>query len=396
MSEASGVKISDVRFDPPLRADDRYRDVDVAVDDGLVEQLLDEARLEVSRLLVEPFANVAGGSPAGILEALSSCGIAVPESMHDAAHDRDILEKLASCVTSGRRVEFVLSLFPCKGCHPLRTLANRGSELDFGDVKCLVRLVGLVAAVRRVHRPGAHITILSNGRRYSDVFFEHESDVDLYRSNLRELIRFLGCGDVIRLEAEELLYTEEYRSGIATEQERSEAEIRESPADFMPMIADIQLNLNPPLRLSPKDYAEVIRRLGEESGRELNDAQREVLAFIRDNAISATARYVATNKVLRSLRLFENAFQSHIKLTVHAKPGQIAIVPVASDSAFPHNGQAYLHSRPALDNVAVEYAANLLRMEDGQLKGAVLPRRRFPFASDRHPFLVWAQGSRSP
>ena len=28
------------------------------------------------------------------------------------------------------------------------------------------------------------------------------------------------------------------------------------------------------------------------------------------------------------------------------------------------------------------------------LKGAVLPRRRFPFANDTHPFLVWAQGSK--
>jgi len=393
MSEASAVKISDVRFEPPLRADDQYQDVDIAVDDGLVEQLLEEARLEVSGLLAQPFSGVDARAPADILEALATCGVAVPESLRDAAHDQDILGKLASFVKSRRRVDFVLSLFPCKGCHPLRTLASRGSEVDLGDVKCLVRLVQLVAAIGRVHRPGACITILSNGRRYSDVFFEHRSDVDLYRANLHALIRFLGCGDVIHLVAEEVLYTEEYRSGIVAEQARSEAEIRQFLADFTPMIADIELNLNPPRRLSPKDYAEVICRLDQENDRGLKDEQREVLAFIRDNAVSATARYIATNKVLRNLRLFENAYQSHIKLTVHAKPGQIAIVPVALDSAFPHNGQAYLFARPALDNVAVRYAANFLRMKGAKLKGAVLPRRRFPFANDTHPFLVWAQGA---
>lgn len=394
MSEAGAVKISDVRFEPPLRADDQYQDVEIAADDGLVEQLLDEARLEVRRLLAEPLSGAEASAPADILEALSAGGIAVPQSLRDAAGDEDIVGKLAAFLASGRPVDFVLSLFPCKGCHPLRTLASRGSEVDLGDVRCLVRLVRLVAAIGRIHRPGARITILSNGRRYSDVFFEQRSDVDLYRANLHALTRFLGCDDVIRLEAEERLYTEAYRSGIAAEQVRSEAEIRRSFSDFTPMIADIQLNLNPPRRLRPKEYADVVRRLGDDGDPALSAEQCEVLAFIRDNAVSSTARYIATNKVLRSLHLFENAFQSHIKLTVHAKPGQIAIVPVASDSAFPHNGQACLFSRPALDNVAVRYAANFLRMKGVRLQGAALPRRRFPFASDTHPFLVWAQGSK--
>ena len=395
MSEASAVKISDVQFEPMLRADDDYIDVDVVADDGTVELLLDEARLEISRLLSEVLPGADIASPADILEALSACGAAVPESVHAASDDPDILEKLGYFAKSRRRVDFVLSLFPCKGCHPLRTLATRGSEVDFGDVKCLLQLVRLVAAIRRVHRPGAHITILSNGRRYSDVFFEHQSDVDLYRVNIAELIRFLGCEDVIHLEPEELLYSDEYQSEIVAEQAQVEAEIRKSPADFSPMLGTIQLNLNPPLRLSPKQYAEVICQLGHDDDAKLSDEQRVVWAFIQENAVSATARYIATNKALRNLRLFENAFQTHVKLTVHAKPGQIAIVPVAPDSPFPHNGQAFLVSEPALENVGVKYAANLLRMKATTLKGAVLSRRRFPFANDAHPFLVWAQGGSS-
>jgi pyoverdine/dityrosine biosynthesis protein Dit1 len=391
VSEAASVKISDVHFDPPLDAADLYADIETIVDDGMVASMLEEARREVSGLLAEPKCATTGASPAAILESLSHCGVVAPDSAQAAAGHADIVAKLAQATDAQMPVEFVLSLFPCKGCHPLRTLARSGSEIDFGDVVCLVRLVRLIAAVSRVHRHGARITILSNGRRYSDVFFEQRSDVDLYRSNIRDLIRFLGCEDVIRLADEDVLYTEEYRHEIGLATAQAEMDIRRQPAAYADMIRNIELNLNPPLRLVARDYAEIVRQLDAPRDMALSDVQRAVLAFIRDNAITSTARYIATNKVLRDLRLIEDAYPNHIKLTVHAKPGQIAIVPVGAGSAFPHNGQAFLRAEPALDNVAVKYSANFLRMKGVHLRGIVLPRREFSFANDTHPFVVWAQ-----
>eukprot|EP01035_Chromulina_nebulosa_P051991 gene51991-70854_t len=145
-----------------------------------------------------PFA-IGGpdGNTTSILAAMAASGVASAESVDLASQTPDIIEKLEDCIRARRPIEFVFSMFPCKGCHPLRTMARRGSEIDFGEVKCLVRLVRLVAALRRVYRPGARITILSNGRRYSEVFFEQESEVETYRSNIAALIGFLGSADVL-------------------------------------------------------------------------------------------------------------------------------------------------------------------------------------------------------
>jgi pyoverdine/dityrosine biosynthesis protein Dit1 len=393
VSKVGSVAISDVEFVPALRADDIYAEIDLQEDDGTVERILLDAREEV-RTLLEPAV------PAGIdcdvsdiLDALLSSGIADAESLLSAKGDHQIAGKLLQDLRNGRPITFILSLFPCKGCHPLRTFARSGAEVDLGEVACVVRLVRLLASINRIYRSGARLTILSNGRRYSDVFFEQRSQVDGYRENIRKLIAFLGCQEVISLDAEESLYSETYQNEADTETGKAKLEIGNARQAFASMVSNIRLNINPPIAIGASEYAVIARKLDGSQSSQLTLRQQLVLDFIETNATSSTARYIGINKALRKLDVFERAYGGCIKLTVHSKPGQIGIVPVSAGSVFPHNGQAIVGSRASVDDVTVALAANLLRRSGTRLRGVSLSRQRFPFASSHHPFAILPSGS---
>jgi hypothetical protein len=153
------------------------------------------------------------------------------------------------------------------------------------------------------------------------------------------------------------------------------------------------LNINPPIAIGASEYAAIARSLDGSQSPKLTLRQKLVLDFIETNATSSTARYIGINTALRKLDVFERAYGDCIKLTVHSKPGQIGIVPVAAGSVFPHNGQAIVGSRASLDSVSVALAANLLRRSGTRLRGVSLSRQRFPFASSHHPFAILPSGS---
>jgi pyoverdine/dityrosine biosynthesis protein Dit1 len=393
MSKVGSVAISDVEFVPALMADDIYAEIDLREDDGSIERILLGAREEV-RSLLEPVVEArADCDVSDILDALQSSGIADAESLRSAKGDRQIAGKLREDLRNGRPLKFILSLFPCKGCHPLRTFARTGAEIDLGEVACVVRLVRLLASINRIYRPGARLTILSNGRRYSDVFFEQQSHVDGYRENIRKLIAFLGCQDVISLDAEESLYSETFQNEADAETGKAKLEIENARGAFASMVTNIRLNINPPIAIKASEYAVIVRKLDGNYSSQLTLRQQLVLDFIETNATSSTARYIGINKALRKLDVFERAYGDCIKLTVHSKPGQIGILPVTAGSVFPHNGQAIVGSRASLDTVSVALAANLLRGSDTRLRGVSLSRQRFPFASSHHPFAILPSGS---
>jgi pyoverdine/dityrosine biosynthesis protein Dit1 len=74
--------------------------------------------------------------------------------------------KLLPLVAKQRSIELILPAFPAKSANRRKTL---GILPDLGEYLGLARLQDLCDQIRAVYAPGAHVTICSDGRVFSDL-----------------------------------------------------------------------------------------------------------------------------------------------------------------------------------------------------------------------------------
>lgn len=124
-------------------------------------------RQTAREILIRLFADnrVLPGTPQGLTPAA--------EALH--------LPRIESFVRTGAPIELVLPAFPAKAPNPLKVL---GSLPDLAEQRGLERLSELLDAVTEVWKPGAHLTICSDGHVFSDVVGVGDAEVDAYRDAL--------------------------------------------------------------------------------------------------------------------------------------------------------------------------------------------------------------------
>ncbi|MCJ1399865.1 hypothetical protein MMC11_003068 [Xylographa trunciseda] len=115
----------------------------------------------------------------------------------------DFLSVIQGYIDAGKPVRMIIPAFPFKS--PNRVEKVLGASPDLGEELALVHLNGLCETVTEVYRPGAEITILSDGIVYNDILGIADDEVWEYGECLRALaiskglqyIRFSRIGDVL-------------------------------------------------------------------------------------------------------------------------------------------------------------------------------------------------------
>ncbi|MFE0251609.1 L-tyrosine/L-tryptophan isonitrile synthase family protein [Streptomyces sp. NPDC059010] len=99
------------------------------------------------------------------------------------------LRRITDFVREGAPIVFTLPGFPCKSPNPAKTL---GHLPDMGERLSLGFLDALCAQIERIHPPGAHVVICSDGHVFGDLIRVPDEHIDAYADELRALIREAG------------------------------------------------------------------------------------------------------------------------------------------------------------------------------------------------------------
>ncbi len=112
------------------------------------------------------------------------------------------INKVEHFVAAGKPIHFVLPAFPAKSPNPQKTL---GKLPDLGEEIALLTLQGLCDEIKAIYPPGAHVTICSDGRIFSELVEVSDADITAYVAHLRGMIAAAGIEQVEILNLEELL-----------------------------------------------------------------------------------------------------------------------------------------------------------------------------------------------
>lgn len=99
------------------------------------------------------------------------------------------LEQVQAFVDAQEPVHLVLPAFPAKAPNPEKVL---GRLPDMGEWLALESLVSLLDDIAEAHRPGAILTICSDGQVFTDAVGITDADVSAYRRRLESMIDELG------------------------------------------------------------------------------------------------------------------------------------------------------------------------------------------------------------
>jgi pyoverdine/dityrosine biosynthesis protein Dit1 len=103
------------------------------------------------------------------------------------------LEKATAAIRSNRPLHFVIPAFPAKSANPRKVL---GHLPDMAERIALVYLQNLCHRVQAVYRPGARITICSDGLVFSDVVQVRDEHVVEYGHELRDMLDDIGVSSL--------------------------------------------------------------------------------------------------------------------------------------------------------------------------------------------------------
>ena len=118
-------RISQVKFSPPLSETDIYHPVQTVVADvnftSLKEQVYEKALSIVRSIEKIPSLRIEEK----ILSFLTNDRYCHPETKIDGSHRNSFLNKLQLAINRDQPINLILSLFPCKGCHPCAHLHRK-------------------------------------------------------------------------------------------------------------------------------------------------------------------------------------------------------------------------------------------------------------------------------
>jgi hypothetical protein len=396
-ADLSRIAISDVGFAPPLNSQDEFYAIDCGERDIDLKVLVVDARHNAEAVVAS--LGAFGGVTEHILALLLNRRYCLIETIQDPLTRALLLQKIAVSVSSGAPVHLMLSLFPCKSCHPLKTLGHTGHEVDIGELACLLRLSEIAHAIRLVYKGGVVFTIYSNGRRYIDVFGEKATAADGYRQNIDRLIDYFELTALTLLHEEDIL-PPEYPALV----HEIETELADKEEWRLPLQSAVEklgrnvfLNIEPPREIDAKAMSRMVQK-AQGGDPHLSAEESRIFDEMFTSVGWRVRRYVSINLALAQIRAFERHDPRAIKATVRPKAGQLGFSPLGEGArVFPHNGQGVLvggpPDMPKLARVRTEYLANIARDRSRHgWFGVVLPTAQYRFSDGKYPFVIARAG----
>lgn len=321
-----------------------------------------------------------------------------PKEFTEAAKEK-CAEQIRAAQQQGASLALSLSAFPLKVLNPLKTFARDGTEVDLGELGCLLRLYEIAFGLSHLYEPGAKMVVTSDGMKYHDVIDCPRASVEGYLARIQQLIEFLGIGEFIEVVDETTFFPEEYPALRAEKIEDTRRKLEEGDPETVTLFTKLRANLALSLTLS--GYQASVETLALAFNHRLTaaDLQAEspdaldLRMEVEQRTLEASIQYIGTYQAVYGCNAYERGLPGVIKCTVHPKEGQVGLYPVnkCTDNYFPFHGQgAMCFRRPSqLDSIRVGLAADLLRTnKSSNLRAVVLPEESFPFSNGVHPFTV--------
>lgn len=298
-------------------------------------------------------------------------------------------------------MKLTLSFFPAKVLNPLKTFAQKGSEVDLGEVASILHFYELALAISLLYAPGAQIVFTADGIKYHEVFgFSRDAALG-YKANIQSIIDFFGLDDFLKVVEESDLYPDNFQSIVQDCLNQIKKEYKEGVISTVELYDKLYCNTALGLavagsmdvhQLASIFSADANPRFEEQADEETIRAHRALKA----RAHEATFLYMAVYRAGYEVNLCENHFSEVLKATIHPKEGQIGLHALSNstNNYFPHHGQGCvklsdIEKGITLDDVRIDFAADILRCNKGdKVKAIVLPSGKYPFADSTHPFAI--------
>lgn len=249
-------------------------------------------------------------------------------------------------------VQLLLPAMPFKDQCPFRTEVP-ADHPDLGESAFLVRLHCLALAVNQIHKFDCESIIVSDGLAYAHIFDVSPSDALRYLERLRRTrdelnlgksVHFLDLLDIVRMDSKHAVKCgrptfNQVRRTIRRRVDALRSSEPTSAKSFQVLAYGMKWNLNTRPLLSsatPQELWSALRRTSVRA----NDppALRSLFATLTERSIVAALDYASFNLSVRFCRLLDRYFPDAIRLTSHAKQGQVAAPRLGS--TYPWNGVA--------------------------------------------------------
>ena len=211
------------------------------------------------------------------------------------------LAKILNHLKARKPVHFVLPAFPAKSPNREKTL---GGLPDYAEFLGLRRLNELCREIGRLHGPGAHVTICSDGRVFSDLVLVSDQEVTAYQDGVRRMIAESGFSHLSTFHLEEALGSltfDEMRAHLLAQHGRPLPELREE------------------VRRRPEAQA-----MFNGIHRFIFEDRLVLKPGLSRNRVREEAKEVAYQVILRSnswSRLVESFFPEAVRLSIHPQLG---------------------------------------------------------------------------
>ncbi|MGN2638106.1 L-tyrosine/L-tryptophan isonitrile synthase family protein [Nocardia takedensis] len=207
------------------------------------------------------------------------------------------LDKVGRYVAAGKPVHFVIPAFPAKSRNRRKTI---GRLPDLGEQLALESIQGFCERVSAVYRPGAVVTVCSDGHVFSDVLGIEDDHVDDYAAELLRVIRAIGGGAI------GLYALADVMPGLTWDRRR--ARLLDDYAESVEQIRDS-------VRADP-----VVRQMFNGIHRFVTEDDAALLPDLSTTQLRNRAKATAYGVVQRSQawsRVVEQVFPDAVRLSIH-------------------------------------------------------------------------------
>ena len=268
------------------------------------------------------------------------------------------IAKIEEFVRKSEPVHMILPAFPAKSPNSRKTVTNRP---DYGEVLALRRLNLLCDQIAKIYGPGAHLTICSDGRVFSDVVQVSDSAVDIYGREIKNIIAECKLTNLSTFSLEDVFSAHNYdlmRARFVSEFAEDVATIRERTKT----------------NSEAKSLFNGIHRFMFEDQLVLNPLRSK-------NELKESSKHLAYEVIRRSnawSRLVENRFPASLRLSIHPQPlhsSKIGISLLASSDCW----RTPWHSVTVFDGSKFY----LVTREQAEAEGGVLT-----YAFNKYPYYL--------
>ncbi len=257
-------------------------------------------------------------------------------------------QKISTFVLRNEPIPLVFQGFPFKCHNPIETLRHTP---DLGELASLQRLADINETVKQIYPPGVNFTILAEGDTYKNLFGASNSEVEIYLKQCEYFSKLVGANNYIKfIDFSDLIEDKKrFLESCGQEEYRiSDKEVEQ----FIP----VMMRSLPIISKVPFEDLLAVFGFGT-NAQKMTVFEREFASFIKDAAKELSIKYLAIQKVKKSLNIIGSHFRDYLYVSTTAKQDRYSFHPIHRKTRlYPHHGVPVLGS----DKVDIVYFGEIV------------------------------------